>query len=167
MHGWLNGKSMLLKCLMEPAYPGFTRLLRSFEGQPFSPNNIGNYNTENADDMYSILELARDIRQLRTGPYQMLIKGKRGEDGGMVIRYDDIPRQEPVRGDGPRDTGLGTIFERGNEASLKQPLSLPFRGDFNPVLIGVKAGEESRSLARTDGRLWGDDEELIVLWIRE
>ena len=174
MHGWLSNQSQIFNCLMTDKHPGFTRLLRNNQGFVFTAGTIGRYGDADPNGATSILDLAEDIRQLRTEPptYQLLLTG-----WGLQVLFGNVSRSEPVMTATPRDSPLGKLVYIDRDPSL-QAVAMPYRP---PQAAGAPPGSdllavrvwtsstwpELRSLARTDGVLWGGRTPNVALFIRE
>ncbi|KAF0293750.1 hypothetical protein FJT64_008508 [Amphibalanus amphitrite] len=173
MYGWISKRTYQLSCTMRQGSPGFTRIFRSGNGLVFSPANVKNYHSETpTQEAYSILFLAEEIRLSGKEPtYQMIFWSKT-----LSVRFSNIPRSEPAVATTPRDSPQGTITKNLADSDLKG-VALPYLSPsaraepgYDLLVSRVTTSSpwgEVRSLARTDGQLWGGRLQGLSVLIRE
>ena len=174
MYTWLSNEPRQLTCRMRHDGAGFTKLFRNNNQFAFTPDNIGDFHLLTSPSApFSILDLAEDIRLSHGAPsYQLLLQST-----GMTVKFDNISRSEPVVSDSPRSSPLGTIIDNSDAPDVKA-VGLPYRPrlsrsespgrDLLRLWVSTSdAADASRSLARTDGVLWGGRLPHIAIFIRE
>ena len=170
MYGWIRNETLRLACWMSYAWPGYTRILKSTKGFAFTRANIGYYNANLTEPgAYSILDLAEDIRLSRTNPtYKMALTSNAIS---LVVKFNNIPRSEPVLSAAPRSSPVGRIITNRKDENLKS-VAMPFWGTDGEKLISVRGmsmdGEKTlRSLAQVNGNVWRGRLDAAYLFIRE
>ena len=172
MYVCIGNHSILLTCRMVESMSGFTLVLMSVRSFGFTRDNVGFFITQTESGAFSILDLAESLRQLRnTSTYSLIMYGSLHGKGKLTVEFNNVPKWQPVVSSEARTEPVGDITTNTGDKNLKS-VAMPYRHAEGDVLIQVKATTKYskngvRSLARTDGRMWGDRLDTLRLYMLE
>ncbi|KAF0314536.1 hypothetical protein FJT64_015028 [Amphibalanus amphitrite] len=172
-HGWASSTLLTLPCHVRNGQ-GFTRLFRYNQNIIITREMLDFFNPNpGSKESHSLLRFSDAIIRSSSEPtYQVLMR----LDMGPEVFFSAVPRDLPLVADEPRREPWGTLKCGKVEAlCLLSSISLPFRGTGENLLLvtavaqetPVDGGTETFSLARTDGRLFHNQVDRSIIFVRE